>query len=357
MECSEADIDVVQDAKSTTLEIAFPDTEGKLIALKSGVIIEEKEGYFILDGDILLTDDQIELLSETGSIFPEEVEPIDSANIILIENPAAGVEYILNPDIMQTRAVGRHPYEGMIWSMVRYVLDPTLDYYTQMNIQAAIEHYNVNTNVRFYNATNKPKVDPTYGFEYPYVYFTHGTGSNRGKANSSYVGRKGGKQELLLQYYAAKGTIIHEIGHAIGLYHEQSRYDRDNFVTVHYSNVSSGHSHNFSKQTRNYYITGSFDWNSIMLYSSYDFSSNGKPTMTKKDGTTFTGQRSYLSEMDRRWANTFYLPYVERDDICLQLDKTVYKSNNSVMTDSERRNVMYQINQNRGNCYYQVPNW
>ncbi|EPB73100.1 astacin [Ancylostoma ceylanicum] len=51
---------------------------------------------------------------------------------------------------------------------------------------------------------------------------------------SSYVGRKGGKQILSLRSYCEVelGNAIHEIGHALGLYHTSSRYDRNTYITV-----------------------------------------------------------------------------------------------------------------------------
>ncbi len=46
------------------------------------------------------------------------------------------------------------------------------------------------------------------------------------------------------------GTVVHELMHAVGFYHEHSRYDRDKYVTVHFGNVKAGRQHNFDKHAK-----------------------------------------------------------------------------------------------------------
>ncbi|OXA37322.1 Zinc metalloproteinase nas-7 [Folsomia candida] len=69
---------------------------------------------------------------------------------------------------------------------------------------------------------------------------------NQLNACSSNIGRIGGGQWLSLANGCNHfGIFVHEIIHAIGFYHEQSRTDRDNYVTINWGNIGTGAEGNF----------------------------------------------------------------------------------------------------------------
>jgi hypothetical protein len=64
--------------------------------------------------------------------------------------------------------------------------------------------------------------------------------------------------------------LLHELGHAFGLFHEHQRVDRDDYVTIDLSNVLEGHESNFDKLPTTTLITP-YDFDSLMHYEDRTF--------------------------------------------------------------------------------------
>jgi len=89
---------------------------------------------------------------------------------------------------------------------------------------------------------------------------------NKQRGGSSPVGKQGGKQDVSMSKgQFDKFSIVHELMHAAGVFHEQSRQDRDNFINIDFSNVRDDDKHNFQIEG-NSTARGKFDFCSIMQY-------------------------------------------------------------------------------------------
>ncbi|MBI9018007.1 MAG: hypothetical protein JEZ07_12180 [Phycisphaerae bacterium] len=126
--------------------------------------------------------------------------------------------------------------------------------------------------------------------------------------NWSYVGMIGGKQEMGIYNWNYKFIVAHEIGHAVGLMHEHSRPDRDDYVTILFENIIEDRESNFEIRSADIY--GQYDFYSVMHYDNKAFSSNGlntiEPLPAYSSMLNVMGQRTYLSDLDKSGMNDRY---------------------------------------------------
>uniref|UniRef100_A0A4W4H8W8 Metalloendopeptidase n=1 Tax=Electrophorus electricus TaxID=8005 RepID=A0A4W4H8W8_ELEEL len=124
----------------------------------------------------------------------------------------------------------------------------------------------------------------------------------------SFLGMVGGGQPLSLQSPGCmwSGVASHELMHALGFVHEQSRSDRDRYVTILWENIIEGQKHNFKKYETNNLNT-IYDYDSVMHYGRYAFSEDGLPTIIPKpDPNIPIGQRDGPSPLDIHKINLLY---------------------------------------------------
>ena len=93
------------------------------------------------------------------------------------------------------------------------------------------------------------------------------------------VGKRGGRQDITLGNNCGTGNAIHETGHTIGLWHEQSREDRDTFVQIVWANIDPAQQHNFTQHVTDGDDLGAYDYGSIMHYPPTAFSINNQATI------------------------------------------------------------------------------
>nr|XP_022335713.1 low choriolytic enzyme-like [Crassostrea virginica] len=179
---------------------------------------------------------------------------------------------------------------------VPYEIEPgTFSSAERTQIDQAIADWNRETCLNFQPRNGEPSA----------VRFQNGQGC------SSFVGRTGNVQPIsLARGCRIKRIVIHEMGHAIGFNHEQSRDDRDRFVRIRTENIPQPLLFNFqrlpSSQVNSFGVP--YDYRSVMHYGARDFSTNGQITVETLD-TNFQniiGRSPGLSFRDIRLANAMY---------------------------------------------------
>ena len=247
--------------ESVPTEQAYPGQTGpwrKGYWLNNEVQYQSLNGEAIIDGDMVL-------------------HPYDLSNELLPKPETTG----------RTRSSAKWPNKTVVYQIDPSVPNPSL-------VTQAMAHWEATTPIRFVQRTT----------ERAFVRFRGGSGC------SSNVGRIGVEQYVTLGAECGLGNIIHEIGHTVGLWHEHNRADRDGQVTIQFGNIRAGAENNFRTYVQQNYdgfdLGTAIDFGSIMMYSPYEFSSNGQPTITKKDGSLYSIQRNGLSPTDVATVNAMY---------------------------------------------------
>lgn len=131
---------------------------------------------------------------------------------------------------------------------------------------------------------------------------------------TSHVGRQGGAQTLtVVAKTIHRGTIMHELMHALGFGHEHNRPDRDDYLVVDFDNIQESAQSYFTKYTLNDPVQDedlAYDYTSLMHATDmYDSKVNvdiTKPVIWRKDGELELGQRTYLTELDNQRLRKIY---------------------------------------------------
>ena len=241
---------------------AFADQHGDLQYMDANGLVRsitylKRAGYAVVEGDILLR-----------KISSEEAEP---ANI-----PQAV--------ILQQLGGGRWP-DGVFPFKISKDFSESCEY----SIRSAIAAWEESSKVKFVELTAKNS-----GQYAGYANFI----PSHSKVSSSYVGFQGGAQIIEISNSCKKMTVAHEIGHALGLWHEQSRADRDQYIKIVWENISSKHLFNFNQHVKDGEDVGEYDYDSVMHYSAYAFSKNGEKTIVPLNEKARIGQRTHLSKRD-----------------------------------------------------------
>eukprot|EP01084_Bolivina_argentea_P017207 32139_1 len=261
--------------------------------------------YFITNNDIPNKSNQeygVERVGDTNGTYPVMTEIINGKRFIyyciLCEKMFEGdiildgsccnhtnntnVRRRLNPLLSNRNSYWKNGY-------IPYEIDEHLP--DKNRVTEAVNHWNSRTKIRLGDREN----------EINFVKFVSG------EVCSSSVGMKGGQQNISLDPGCDVGAAIHEIGHTLGMFHTQSREDRDRYIQILTDNIIEGYEFNFVLQNEAADDCLKYAYNSIMHYPSNAFAKEGTITIrTINPPNAEIGNRNGLSMLDIACVNAKY---------------------------------------------------
>lgn len=246
-------------------------------------------GYTTIEGDILMPISYVESVLRTQRLAPNAPQATYTANAWVFGVP---------------------PFQ--IRGIVPFEFDANVTAANQSAMLSAMAVLENVANVDFQQCASNVCIFSNVNF----VHVANGTGNN------SQVGMIGGEQFININSWGSQFTIVHELLHCLGFYHEQQRPDRNVFVQVNCANVQGGcfgsvFNSNFTLLSA--LIFGNYDFDSVMHYDQCAFSIDCPAGSTcactntvmtvlapNQGQQTLIGQSTHLSSLDQATVSFLY---------------------------------------------------
>ncbi|KAI7807192.1 putative meprin A subunit beta-like, partial [Triplophysa rosa] len=229
--------------------------------------------------------------------------PVPSLNVTDIDGEQKDISeinkglHLKEGDIMVPRERSSILGNQYLWAIpVPYVLSADLSVKYKGIILRAFEQFRLKTCIDFKPRTTEDSYISVVNFQ----------------GCSSFIGRRGSKSQNLSigDGCGTIATVEHQFLHALGFYHEHTRYDRDDYVTIKHENIKAGYEREFNKRSENVSsVQGTpYDYMSLMHYGKASYSNgNGSTIITKRpEFQDMIGQNLDMSEYDAIELNRLY---------------------------------------------------
>ncbi|KAL5018523.1 hypothetical protein ScPMuIL_004245 [Solemya velum] len=203
--------------------------------------------------------------------------------------------------------VAAYPTKLWKWKLIFFLIHGSFSDDIQTRIRAAMNEIASTTLTH-----NRPCIrfierNGPNEFEQNYIYFQPSVGN---KSCSSDVGMQGGQQDIFVDDTCwTKPQLMYHTLHALGLWDEHIRPDRDNFVTVHWDNIAEVNRNKFTKLT---YESASllgipYDYTSLMHIGPYKYANDtNRPTLSVATPGMVIGQSIAMSANDVKKVQLHY---------------------------------------------------
>ncbi|CAD5225826.1 unnamed protein product [Bursaphelenchus xylophilus] len=280
--------------------------------LEGADVINQPVADYMFQSDMVLNTQQSRVLADAALQDLQEVDPLEGKNLttqlhdIYGQIPEIKDENEENEDVEWAETLAeyeesirekretnshkncnktlrhrrkRQAQTGPSFPKNQWTVGQPISYYFHSNLSPSTRNL-IRKGIKFWEENTCITFEENGSF-HPRVRFFQGGGCY------SQVGKAFGQAEQVVSIGRGCeqfGIITHEVGHTMGFFHSQSRYDRDSYVKIVYSNLSPTLASQFSKQTEstnnNYGVP--YDYGSVMHYADTD-ASKGVVTMLAKD--------------------------------------------------------------------------